>query len=69
MKHNFMKQIDNTLEGGKHYNDSLFLFFTSKFQPFFVSKMSVEESLMENLQRKSKQKLQKLKEEQERLRE
>ncbi len=31
MKHNFMKQIDNTLEGGKHYNDSLFLFFTSKF--------------------------------------
>jgi hypothetical protein len=49
MKHNFMKQGDNALEGDKHYNNSLLL-STSKFQSFF-SKMSVEESLVEKLQR------------------
>jgi hypothetical protein len=57
-----MKRGDNASKGDKHYNDFLFSFSTSKFQSFFVSKMSVEESLMEKLQRHSEEKLQKLKE-------
>jgi hypothetical protein len=36
VKRHFMKQGDNTSKGSKHYNDSLFLFSTSKFQ-FFLS--------------------------------
>jgi hypothetical protein len=36
---------------------------------FFISKISVEENLVEQLQRQSTKKLEKLKEEQERLRE
>jgi hypothetical protein len=62
-----MKRGDNTSKGGKHYNDYLFSFSISRFQLFFVSRMNIEESLLENLQRKSREKLQKLKEEQERL--
>ncbi len=69
VKHHFMKHGDIVLEGDKHQNDSLFLFSTSRFQSFFVSRMSVEEKLVEKLQRQSKVKLEKLKEEQERLRE
>jgi hypothetical protein len=46
-----MKQGDNISEGNKQQNDSLFLFSTSKFQLFFVSKMSVEENLVEILQK------------------
>jgi hypothetical protein len=46
-----MKQGDNALKGGKHYNNYLFSFSTSRFQSFFISKMSVEESFVENLQR------------------
>jgi hypothetical protein len=46
-----MKQGDNASKGKKHYNDSLFLFSTSRFQLFFVSKMSGEESLVEKLQK------------------
>ncbi len=56
------------LEGDDHKSDSLFSFSTSRFQSFFVSKMSVEESLVEKLQKQSREKLQKLQEEQERLR-
>jgi hypothetical protein len=52
-----MKQSDNVSEGGQHHNDFLFLFSTSKFQPFIVSKMNVEKSLMEKLQRQSRKKL------------
>ncbi len=68
VKRHFMKQGDNTSKGSKHYNDSLFLFSTSKFELFFVSKMNVEKSFVEKLQRQSREKLQNLKEEQERLR-
>jgi hypothetical protein len=57
-----MKRDDNASKGDKHYNDSLFLFSTSKFQSFFISKMNVEQSLVENLQRQFREKLQKLKE-------
>jgi hypothetical protein len=46
-----MKQGDNISEGNKQQNNSLFLFSTSKFQSFFVSKMSVEENLVEILQK------------------
>jgi hypothetical protein len=46
-----VKQGDNVLEGSKHYNDYLFLFFTSRLQSFFVSRMSAEESFVEKLQR------------------
>ncbi len=64
VKCHFMKQGDNTSKGGKHYN--FFWFSTSRFQSFFVSKMSGEESFVEKLQRQFREKLQKLKEEQER---
>jgi hypothetical protein len=64
-----MKQVDNISKSGKHQSDSLFSFSTSKFQSFFISKMSAEESFVEKLQRQSRKKLQKLKEEHERLRE
>ncbi len=46
-----VKRGDNVLEGSKHYNDYLFLFFTSRLQSFFVSRMSAEESFVEKLQR------------------
>jgi hypothetical protein len=42
------------------------MFSTSKLLSFFVLKMSVEERFVEKLQRLSRKKLQKLKEEQER---
>jgi hypothetical protein len=58
-----MKRGDNISKGGKHQNDSLFLFSKNKFQLFFVSRMSAKESLVEKLQRQSKEKLQKLKKE------
>jgi hypothetical protein len=64
-----MKQVDNISKSGKHQSDYLFSFSTSKFQSFFVSKMSAEESFVEKLQRQFRKKLQKLKEEHERLRE
>jgi hypothetical protein len=64
-----MKRGDNVLQGGNHQNNYLFSFSTSKFRLFFVSIMNVEESLVEKLQRPSRKKLWKLKEEQERLRE
>ncbi len=51
------------LEGDNHESDYLFSFSTSRFQSFFVSKMSVEESLVEKSQRQFREKLQKLKEE------
>jgi hypothetical protein len=57
VKRHFMKQGDNTSKGSKHYNDSLFLFSTSKFELFFVSKMNVEKSFVEKLQRQSREKL------------
>jgi hypothetical protein len=40
-----------------------FHFFVNKFLSFFVSKMSAKESFVEKLQRQSREKLQKLKEE------
>jgi hypothetical protein len=61
-----MKQGDNASKGGKYYNDYLFIFSTSRFQLFFVSKMSGEEKFVEKLQGQSREKLQNLKEEQER---
>jgi hypothetical protein len=51
MKHHFMKQGDYVSKGDKHQSDSLFSFSISKFQSFFVSRMSVEESLVGKLQR------------------
>jgi len=64
-----MKQGDYVSKSNKHQSDSLFLFSLSRFQLFFVSRMSVETSFVEKLQRPSKEKLLKLKEEQEKLRE
>ncbi len=64
-----MKRGDSVSEGGKHQNDYLFSFSTRKFQSFFVSRMSAEKSLVEKLQIQSRKKLQKLKEEQEGLKE
>ncbi len=64
-----MKQGDYISKGNKHQSDYLFLFSTSIFQSFFVFIMNVETSFVEKLQRPSREKLQKLKEEQERLRE
>ncbi len=52
-----MKWGDNILEGDKHQNDYLFLFSTSKFQLFFISRMSVEKSFVEKLQCQSREKL------------
>jgi len=63
VKRHFMKWNDNALEGDKHYGN-FFLFYTNRFQLFFVSKMSVEESFMEKLRIQSKEKLLKLKKEQ-----
>jgi hypothetical protein len=59
-----MKRSDNILEGSNHQKWLFISFFTSKFQSFFASKMNVEESLVEKLQRQSIEKLHKLKEEQ-----
>jgi hypothetical protein len=64
-----MKWGDCVSEGGKHQSDYLFSFSTSKFQLFFVSRMSVEKSLVEKLRVQSRKKLKKLKEEQEGLKE
>jgi hypothetical protein len=64
-----MKQGDYVSKSNKHQSDSLFLFSLSRFQLFFVSRMSVETSFVEKLQRPSREKLLKLKEEQEKLRE
>ncbi len=61
-----MKQGDCVLEGDKQQNDSSFLFSSSRFLSFFISKMSAKESFVENLPRQSREKLQKLNEEQER---
>ncbi len=69
MKRHFMKQGDYVSKGGKHYSDYLFSFSISKFQSFFVFRRSVEKSLVEKLQRQFRKKLQKLIEEQERLKE
>jgi hypothetical protein len=52
-----MKRGDNTSKGGKHYKDFLFLFTISKFQSFFVCRMTIEKSLVEKLQRQFKEKL------------
>jgi len=64
-----MKWSDCVSEGGKHQSDYLFSFSTSKFQSFFVSRMSAEKILVEKLQIQSRKKLHKLKEEQEGLKE
>jgi hypothetical protein len=40
VKHHFMKQ-GYVSEGDKHQSNFLFSFFTSRFQPFFTSKMNV----------------------------
>jgi hypothetical protein len=63
-----MERGDKVSKVGNHYNDLLFSFSTSSFQSFFVFRMIVEESVVGKLQRQSKEKLQKLKEEQEGLR-
>jgi hypothetical protein len=63
-----MKWDDYISKGDKEQNTSSFLFSTSKSLSFFVSKMSAKESFVENLQRQSREKLQKLKKEQERQR-
>jgi len=63
-----MKRGDNVLEGDNYQNDSLFSFSINRFQSFFISRMSTEESLVEKLQKQYREKLQKLKEEQKRLR-
>ncbi len=49
-----MKWDDYVLEGGKEQSASSFSFFTSKSLLFFISRMSVEESFAEKLQRQSK---------------
>jgi hypothetical protein len=51
VKRHFMKRGDYVSKDNKHHNNSLFLFSTSKFQSFFISKMGVEESFVEKLQR------------------
>jgi len=48
MKCHFMKQDDYISEGSTQHSAFSFLFFTNKFLLFFVSKMSVEESLAES---------------------
>jgi hypothetical protein len=48
MKCHFMKWDDYVLEGGKEHNTFSFLSSTSKLLSFFVSKMSVEKSFVEN---------------------
>jgi hypothetical protein len=55
VKCHFMKWNDYDLEGEKEYNASLFSFSTSKLLSFFVSRMSVEESIVEKLQRLSRE--------------
>ncbi len=62
-----MKRGDSVLKGNNHQSNFLFSFFISRFQSFFIFRMSVEKSFMENLQRQSKEKLQKLKDKQKRL--
>ncbi len=62
-----MKRGDNILEGNNHKSNLFFSFLIIRFQSFFIFRMSVEKSLMENLQRQSKKKLQKLKDKQKRL--
>jgi hypothetical protein len=51
VKCHFMKWGDNISKGGNHYSDYLFSFSTNRSQLFFVSRMSVEERLVENLQK------------------
>ncbi len=64
-----MKRGDNVLDCDNYQSDSLFSFSINRFQSFFISIMSTEKSLVEKLQKQSREKLQKLKEEQKRLRE
>jgi hypothetical protein len=58
----FMKRGDNILKGGNHQNDFLFSFPISKFQSF-LSLFECWKSLVEKLQIKYREKLDKLKEE------
>ncbi len=64
-----MKWVENISKGDKHYKWLFISIFHKQISIFFVSKMSIEESLMEKLQQQYLKKLQKLKEEQERLEE
>jgi hypothetical protein len=57
MKHCITKRDDCILEGDKQYNTSSFSFYVNKFLSFFVSRMSVEESFVEKLQRQSRKRL------------
>jgi hypothetical protein len=57
VRRHFMKRGDNVSKGGNHWNNFLFSFFTSKFQSYFVSRMSVKESIVEKLQISFRKKL------------
>jgi hypothetical protein len=64
VKHHYMKQDDGVCKIDKEQNNYLFLFFVNKFLLFSVSRMKIEESFFEKLQKQSaREMLQKLREE------
>jgi hypothetical protein len=63
MKHHYTKWNNGIFVADKENSDSLSPFSANKFLPFSISRMSVEENFVEKLQRQSKKRLQKLKQE------
>jgi len=59
----YTKWNDGLSVNGKKQNNFLFLFSINKFLLFSISGMNVEEKIVEKLQRQSREKLQKLREE------
>jgi hypothetical protein len=53
----YTKQNDGIFAISKEHNNSSLLFFANKFLLFFISRMSVEESFAEKLQRQSRERL------------
>jgi hypothetical protein len=57
VKCHYTKQDDSVFVINKECNNSSFLFSTNKFVMFLISRMSVEESIVEKLQRQLREKL------------
>jgi hypothetical protein len=62
VKHHYTNQDDGVSKINKEQNNYLFLFFANKILLCSISRMKIEESFVEKLQKQSKEMLQKLRE-------
>jgi hypothetical protein len=63
VKHHYTKRNDGISIVNKKQNNFSFLFFANKSLLFFVSKMSIEKSFVEELHKQSRKRLYKFREE------